>query len=100
MPATAAANPPLPSSLRRVDERSETRMFLAKIPPAKVEVAVVEVALIAATCGVEVDTTLPDASVERSILAPVPWRVRVEVEISVPTVRRPAVVEDRYELTL
>ena len=39
-------------------------------PPTKVEVAV-EVAKIAATLGVEVETTLPELFVERSMLAPV-----------------------------
>ena len=47
-------------------------------PPANVLVAVVEVALIDATCGVEVETTFPFASVESSILAPTLFKSRIE----------------------
>ena len=48
-----------------------------EIPPWKVEVAVV-VALIAATTGVEVETTLPFESVESSMFAPVLFKSRIE----------------------
>ena len=48
-----------------------------EIPPAKVEVAV-EVALIAATTGVEVATTFPLASVESNMFAPVLFKSRIE----------------------
>ena len=44
-------------------------------PPAKVEVAVVLVARYAAAVGVEVETTLPEPSVESNICAPVPETV-------------------------
>ena len=64
-----------PETVRPFDEARPPE----EIPPAKVEVAL-EVALIEATTGVEVETTLPFASVEMSIFAPVLESLRVEPE--------------------
>ena len=53
-------------------------MPATKRPPEKVLVAVVLVALIEATCGVEVEVRLPEASKEASILAKEEPRFREE----------------------
>ena len=57
-------------------------------PPANVLVAVVEVALMLATCGVEVATTFPDESVERSMCALTleSWRFVPALKVRVPEV--------------
>ena len=64
-----------PVTIRPLDDERPP----VEIPPAKVEVAL-EVALIEATTGVEVETTLPDASVEIIMFAPVLESLRVEPE--------------------
>ena len=73
-------------------------------PPANVLVAVVLVARNAAAVGVEEETMAPVELVVSIMLAPVPERVKdgaenEEVSVRVPTVKFPAVVEARYELT-
>ena len=53
------------------------------IPPANVEVAEEDVALIAATCGVEVDVRLPEESNPASMLASPDPRFKV-LKVFVP----------------
>jgi len=71
-----------------------TKLFAPVIPPANVDVAVVEVALIAATCGVEEETRLPEPSVVMTIFAPVPVKARFVAKrlVNVPLVEKKLVV--------
>ena len=65
-------------------------MFTAS-PPANVDVAVELVALMAATCGVEVDVRLPEESVEIIISLPRPVKVTVPVAVRPATERSPEI---------
>lgn len=57
-----------------------------RMPPANVEVAVEEVAVMKAALTVVVDTTLPEGSVARSMLIPLLESLSVEPEAKTATV--------------
>jgi len=62
--------------------------------PANVDVAVVEVATIAVTCGVDDETRLPDPSVVMTMLAPIPEIAKFVAKrlVNVPEVENKFVV--------
>ena len=73
-------------------------------PPWKVDVAVVDVALMVATDGDEVPTTFPEESVESSEFLLIPDSERVtpvilEVAVKLPTVSLPILEEEKKEST-
>ena len=92
LPCTAKSAPGLVVPIPRLpepnqefpDEKSETNLPEPTFnPPAKVEVAEEDVALIAATCGVEVDVRLPEESNPASMLASPDPRFKV-LKVFVP----------------
>src|SRR3989338_8911388 len=92
LPCTAKSAPGLVVPIPRLpepnqefpDEKSETNLPEPTFtPPARVDVAVELVALMAATCGVEVDVRLPEESNPASMLASPDPRFKV-LKVFVP----------------
>ena len=92
MPAIAAARPPLESTFNREEVMSLIWKFLAKIPPAKVEVPVPSDLIIPSERVRPFEEDSPPVEIP-----PAKVEVAVDVAVNVPTVKFPTVDEDVIE---